>query len=84
MDNRYYTGYTIDLKRRLDRHNSGYSKATKKRKPFKLVYCESYQNKNEAIKREYFLKNKIGGPTKKNLVENFPKEELDKYLEILR
>jgi len=84
VDNNYYTGYTIDLKRRLERHNSGYLRATKKRRPFKLVYCESFGNKREAIKREYFLKSKVGGPTKKSLVENFPKEELDKYLEILR
>jgi putative endonuclease len=83
-DGNYYTGYTSDLKRRLERHNSGYSKATKKRKPFKLVYCESYQNKNEAIKREYFLKSKIGGPTKKSLVENFPREKLERYLKLVR
>jgi len=84
MDDRYYTGYTIDLKRRLERHNSGYSRATKKRRPFKLVYCESYQNKSIAIKREYFLKSKTGGPTKKSLVENFTKEELEKYLELVK
>jgi putative endonuclease len=84
VDNNYYTGYTSDLRRRLERHNSGYSKATKRRKPFKLVYCESFKNKNEAIKREYFLKSKIGGPTKKSLVENFTKEELEKYLELVK
>ena len=84
VDENYYTGYTSDLKRRLERHNSGYSQATKKRKPFRLVYCENYQNKNEAIKREYFLKSKDGGPTKKSLVENFPNEELEKYLKLVR
>jgi putative endonuclease len=84
MDGNYYTGYTSDLKRRLERHDSGYSQATKKRKPFELVYCESYEDKSEAIKREYFLKSKIGGPTKKSLVESFPKEELEKYLELIR
>jgi putative endonuclease len=84
VDKKYYTGYTSDLKRRLERHNSGYSRATKKRKPFKLVYCESYQDKNEAIKREYFLKSRNGGPTKKSLVENFSSEELERYLKLVR
>jgi len=84
VDNNYYTGYTSDLKKRLERHNSGYSKATKKRKPLELVYCESFQNKNEAIKREYFLKGKVGGPTKRSLVETFPKDELKRYLELIR
>jgi len=84
VDKNYYTGYTSDLKRRIERHNSGYSKATKKRKPFTLVYCESYENKNEAIKREYFLKSKIGGPIKKGLVESFPREELEKNLKLVR
>ena len=84
VDKNYYTGYTSDLKKRFERHNSGYSKATKKRKPFELVYWKSFKNKSEAIKREYFLKGKIGGPTKRSLVETFPREELNRYLELMR
>jgi len=84
VDNNYYTGYTSDLKKRLERHNWGYSKATKKRKPFELVYCESFQNKSKAMKREYFLKGKTGGPTKRRLVETFSKEKLNRYLELIR
>ena len=83
-DNNYYTGYTSDLKKRLERHNAGRSRATKERRPFKLVYCESFENKSEAIKRECFLKSKVGGSTKSSLIENFPKEELDKYLQLTK
>ena len=55
---KYYVGYTHDLKLRLNRHNSGWSKSTKSGIPWKLVYFEDYNEKNEAIKRENEIKRK--------------------------
>lgn len=55
-DNRLYIGYSDDLKRRVQEHNSGKNKSTRHRKPFKLVYYEAYQSKLDAENRETNLK----------------------------
>lgn len=55
-DRRLYIGTTTDLKKRLDRHNSGYVQATKNRIPFKLIYYESYSEISDAKRREKYLK----------------------------
>lgn len=57
-DNSYYVGYTNDLDDRIKRHNSGRSKATKGRIPWKLVYTEEYKIKSEAMQREHEIKRK--------------------------
>lgn len=51
-----YVGYTSDLKRRLQEHNSGQSSYTKKYLPWKLVYFEGYCSKIDAQQREKLLK----------------------------
>jgi putative endonuclease len=56
--NRYYVGSTDDLGWRLERHNSGWGRYTKKGIPWKLVYYETYQTKSEALKREKEIKRK--------------------------
>jgi len=53
---RYYVGYTWNIKLRLDRHNKGMSRSTKAGRPWKIVYVELYNTKSEAIKREYQIK----------------------------
>lgn len=56
-DGSLYTGYTNDLKRRLKTHNIGKgAKYTRCRLPVELVYYETYETKNEAMKREYSIK----------------------------
>ncbi len=55
---RYYVGYTHDLKLRLERHNSGWSRSTKSGMPWELVYQEKFETKSEAIKRENEIKRK--------------------------
>ncbi|HPS13130.1 MAG TPA: GIY-YIG nuclease family protein, partial [Prolixibacteraceae bacterium] len=52
----FYIGHTSDMQKRLDYHNSGLSCYTSKKKPWKLVYFETYETKQEANAREYFLK----------------------------
>ena len=59
-DSKRYIGFTENLQRRLDEHNSGMVKSTKNRRPFKLIYFEEYENKSEAIKREREIKAKKG------------------------
>ncbi|MBC8589554.1 GIY-YIG nuclease family protein [Wansuia hejianensis] len=56
-DNTLYTGYTVDLDKRIQNHNKGLgAKYTRGRIPVELVYYETYNNKSEALKREYSIK----------------------------
>lgn len=56
-DNSLYTGYTDDVKRRESVHNTGRgAKYTKTRLPVRLVYFEEYEDKSQALKREYAIK----------------------------
>ncbi|TSC70807.1 MAG: putative endonuclease [Parcubacteria group bacterium Gr01-1014_46] len=55
-DGNLYTGYTNNLKRRIEEHNSGKSTSTKLRKPFELIYYEAYKLREDATHREKMLK----------------------------
>ena len=55
-DGSYYIGQTSDLTKRLIAHNKGYSKYTKNKGPFEVVFKETLGTRSEAIKRESFLK----------------------------
>ena len=56
-DGTYYTGYTNDLEKRLLTHNAGKgAKYTRNRLPVEMVYYEEYEEKSEAMKREYAIK----------------------------
>jgi putative endonuclease len=59
-DNNYYIGYTKNLKRRLEEHNSGKNFSTKPRIPLKLIYFEACLNEQDAKQREKYLKSTIG------------------------
>lgn len=56
-DGSLYTGWTNDLEKRVNDHNDGKgAKYTKTRRPVELVYYESFSTKEEAMKREYAIK----------------------------
>lgn len=56
-DETLYTGWTKNLKKRIEDHNSGKgAKYTKSRRPVQLVYYELYDTKVDAMKREYEIK----------------------------
>ena len=55
-DNTFYKGYTTDIERRLNEHNSGKSQYTKNKTPWKLIYLEECTDKTAALKREKSLK----------------------------
>ncbi|HCM43986.1 TPA: excinuclease ABC subunit C [Candidatus Kaiserbacteria bacterium] len=65
-DKNLYIGRTDNLRRRLAEHNNGKSFATAPRKPFILVYYESYMTGEDAEKREYSLK--LRGQARKHLL----------------
>ena len=56
-DGTYYTGWTNDLDRRLKAHNEGKGgKYTRSRRPVRLVYYEEHETKQEAMRREWEIK----------------------------
>ena len=56
-DGTLYTGWTNDLEKRLASHNDGTgSKYTRTRRPVELVYAESFETKQEAMRREWEIK----------------------------
>ena len=59
-DDKFYTGFTTDLGRRIDEHNKGQQISTQHRIPFHLIYYEWCLNKDDAIDREIYLKSGMG------------------------
>jgi DNA-3-methyladenine glycosylase II len=56
-DGTLYTGWTNDLARRVQAHNGGTgAKYTRSRLPVQLVYFEEYEDRGEARRREYAIK----------------------------
>ena len=55
-DRNFYTGFTQNLKLRFEQHKNGQVESTRDRRPFNLVYYEACINKEDAIKREKYLK----------------------------
>lgn len=55
-DKQLYTGFTDNLKARIDKHKKGFVKATKHRQPLKLIYYEAYDKESDARRREKYLK----------------------------
>jgi putative endonuclease len=66
-----YVGYTNDLRKRLKMHNSAEVFSTKPYRPFKLIYYEAYQNKNDALERERFLKSGWGKNYLKKVLKHY-------------
>lgn len=56
-DGSLYTGWTNDLEKRFKAHVEGKgAKYTRGRGPLELVYFEKFDNKIDAMKREYAIK----------------------------
>lgn len=56
-DDTYYTGWTNDIFKRLKAHNESHgAKYTRTRCPVSLIYYEEFQTKQEAMRREWEIK----------------------------
>jgi len=51
-----YVGYTNNLKKRLNLHNTGKGAKFTRGRTWKILYTEKFQKKNKAISREYYIK----------------------------
>lgn len=69
-DMTYYTGYTIDLEKRIILHNSKKaSKYTRTRTPVKYVFTKEFTSKNEAMSYENKIK-RLTRKQKEKLIQN--------------
>ena len=74
-DGSLYTGWTNDLEQRVAAHNTGKgAKYTKARRPVELVYFEEFETKEQAMKREYAIK-QMARKDKLELVRRKEKED---------
>ena len=55
-----YIGYTNNLMRRFMEHQKGFSKATRNRGSWEIVYYEACVSNIDALKREKYLKTAWG------------------------
>jgi putative endonuclease len=53
---RFYTGYSMDLRKRLTEHAAERVRWTATRQPVYLAYYEACQSREDALRRERFLK----------------------------
>jgi putative endonuclease len=70
-DDKFYIGYTTDLRKRFQEHQDGFVTSTKPRTPFELIFFEAYRNKYDAIRREKYLKTSKGKSTVRQMLREY-------------
>jgi putative endonuclease len=75
-DDKLYTGFTDNIKKRLLKHNLGKVFSTKSRRPLRIIYLEMCLDKKDAQNREKYLKTGAGKIFIKNRLKNYFKSRL--------
>lgn len=68
LTGKHYIGSTNDLIRRINEHNRGQTKSTKRKGIWKIIYTENYSSILEAKRRERLIKSYKGGNAFKKLL----------------
>jgi len=71
---KWYTGSTMDLRKRLREHNGGKSTWTKQGIPWRVIYYEGCINEEDARSRELYLKS--------GMVKRYLKNRLKRFLSL--
>lgn len=71
-DSKYYIGSTVDIEKRLKRHNTGTGGSTTKGRSWSLVYNKEYNDLADARIEEKRIKSFKGGNAFKRLVKDQP------------
>ncbi|MFC1500915.1 GIY-YIG nuclease family protein [Elusimicrobiota bacterium] len=71
LDNRFYVGYTKNLKERIKRHLTSENHTTSRFKSIELVYSEACKNGKDARVREKQLKTGFGRGYIKKRIKNY-------------
>ncbi len=67
----WYTGFTADLRKRLNQHNANLRGFTKHRGPWNVIYYEACHHEDDAKAREKYLKSGMGKRYLKNRLRRF-------------
>lgn len=67
----YYVGSTSDIEARLIRHNSGYVPSTRNFRPWVIVWFESSDSPQNAMRREKQIKSRKSRNYIETLIANF-------------
>ena len=70
-DDKFYVGFTRDLKLRFAKHSKGQVDSTRVRRPLKLIYYDVCLNQDDATKREKYLKSYHGRMFLKNRLKSY-------------
>jgi len=70
-DNKFYTGYTKNLKLRFKQHQEKYISSTRNRGLLKLIYFEGCLNQQDATHREKYLKTYLGKMFLRNRLKSY-------------
>ena len=76
VDGSFYTGQCQNIQERLQHHNKGYTKSTKAKIPWNIVYYEKYDTRSEAVRRELEVKKKKSRQYIEELISKSSKEIL--------
>lgn len=70
-DNKFYSGYTENLKLRFMSHCEGKVESTKNRRPLELIYYEAGLHQQDATHREKYFKTYHGKMFLKNRLKSY-------------
>jgi putative endonuclease len=70
-DGKFYVGFTKDLKLRFENHCKGQVESTRDRRPLNLIYYEACLSRDDATKREKYLKSYHGRMYLKNRLKSY-------------
>jgi putative endonuclease len=59
-DQRFYVGFTKELKLRFEQHNKRFVESTQNRRPLNLIYYEACLSQSDALRREKYFKTYLG------------------------
>ena len=66
-----YIGSTHDLRKRFAKHNRGINFSTRPYAPWRLIFYEAYLYKEDAIRREKYLKTNKGSIVIKQMLKEY-------------
>lgn len=60
LNAKLYLGWTADLKKRIENHNTGKNPSTKPHIPYELIFYSAFKSKQDAISSEKYFKTTAG------------------------
>jgi len=67
-NNQFYTGATSNVDKRVKEHNNGLVISTRHKRPLDLIYFEACLKRDDAFRREKYLKTGMGKRYIKNRI----------------